>query len=131
METLHLINIIAHVATGSAALLVGFIALVTLKGGRNHVRTGRIFLKLITVVILTGLAGVFIFERNTFLLVITLLSGYTSYSGIRALKLRGRKPSLIDVLVSVLVLGSGFYYVYYITSIGMFWAPVIIYSTLG
>ena len=131
MTSLHSLNIIIHVLAGVVGLVTGFLAIGTRKGGKNHIKSGRIFLKIITVVILTGLIGVFVFHRNTFLLVITLLSGYTAFSGIRALRLHGNKPVCADYIIPILVLSSGIYYLYYIKSIGLFWQPVIIYSTLG
>src|SRR6187551_3258110 len=131
MENLHTINILVHVFAGIIALIAGFVAIGTKKGGSNHVTAGRMFIRIISLVIVTGLLGVFVFHRNTFLLVITLLSGYTAYSGIRALRLRGNKPAFIDYAIPIVVLASGFYYLYYISSIGFFWDPMIIYSTLG
>lgn len=131
MEQIHLFNIFIHVLAGTVALVAGFAALIVAKGGRLHVRFGKFFVKMITVVIVTGLVGVIVFQRNTFLLVITFLSGYTAYSGLRALKLRGSKPAFRDHLISVIVLGSGLFYLYYIKSIGLFWAPTVMYSTLG
>ena len=74
METLHSINIIIHVLAGVIALLLGFIAIGIRKGSKNHTRSGSLFWKITAIVIVTGLLGVFVFHRNTFLLVITLPS---------------------------------------------------------
>ncbi|QMU28803.1 hypothetical protein [Adhaeribacter radiodurans] len=131
METLHRLNISLHVLAGTLALIAGFVVLFLAKGNQKHVRFGRYFLWALSVVILTGLLGVIVFKRNTFLLVITLLSGYTAFSGIRTLRLKGQRPQLLDALVPVGVMSAAGYYLYYIQSIGMFWAPVVIYSTLG
>lgn len=131
MEIAHKLNILAHIITGAIALILGIIALTTIKGGKTHNKTGRYFLKLISIVILTGLMGVFIFGRNTFLLVITVLSGYVSFSGYRVLLLKSNVPKKVDILasmVSLLVLG---YFLYYFKSIGMIWSPIVIYSTVG
>jgi hypothetical protein len=131
MEILHKSNIILHVLTGTVALVLGVIALLTVKGGRFHNKTGRLFLSLISVVIFTGLIGVFVFGRNTFLLVITILSGYVSFSGYRILQSKANTPLLVDIviaIISILVLG---YFIYYFKSIGMIWSPIVIYSTVG
>lgn len=93
----HRTNIIVHVIAGSIALLLGVAALVTKKGGKNHKRSGNIFLGLLIVVIITGFAGVFVFGRNTFLLVITVLSGYFGFSGYRVLQTKSNQPQLVDV----------------------------------
>jgi len=131
MEIIHHINIIIHVLAGSIALLTGLTALSVSKGGKLHIRFGWYFTRMIILVILTGLVGIFVFRRNNFLLVITLLSAYNCFSGIRALRLKGRRPEAIDYLAPVIVTGSALYYLYYIQSAGLYWSPVIIYSTLG
>ena len=131
METLHHFNIILHVITGTIALLLGLLALLSTKGGRWHNQSGRYFLGLISIVILTGLVGVFVFGRNTFLLVITVLSGYVSFSGYRVLIRKNNKLKTLDVFVAVVSLLVLSYFLYYFKSIGMIWAPIIIYSTVG
>lgn len=128
---MHTISLTIHVLAGILALIAGFAAVFTFKGGKRHVQFGRCFLKSMSVVIATALIGVFVFDRNTFLLVITLLSGYNAYSGWRVLKLNGQKPALQDYIIPLLVLFSGIYYLYYILSSGLYWSPVVVYSTLG
>lgn len=131
MEIAHKANILLHIITGSLALILGVIALLSIKGGKVHNKSGKYFLKLIFIVILTGLIGVFVFGRNTFLLVITVLSGYVSFSGYRVLSNKSNTPKKFDIIiaiVSLLVLG---YFLYYFKSIGMIWSPIIIYSTVG
>ena len=131
LSTLHKANILTHITAGSMALLIGAIALIVRKGGKLHKNTGKIFLICLTLVILTGLLGVFIFGRNTFLLVITVLSGYLGFSGYRTLQTKSNQPKLIDITIAVLSLLSVLYFLYYFKSIGMIWSPVIIYSTVG
>lgn len=131
MESLHRVNISIHILAGTLALIAGFMVIFLAKGNQKHIRYGRYFLITLSVVILTGLLGVIVFKRNTFLLVITLLSGYTAFSGVRTLRLKGQRPQWLDGIVPVGVMGAAGYYLYYIQSIGMFWAPVVIYSTLS
>jgi uncharacterized membrane protein len=128
---LHTANIVTHVAAGSLALLCGIVALLTPKGGRRHRQSGRIFLYLLAVVIMTGLFGVFIFKRNVFLLVITLLSGYLGYSGFRIVQLKNNRPHAMDIVAAIVTLVSVTYFLYYLSTIGMIWSPVVIYSTVG
>ncbi len=131
MEVLHHSNIIIHIITGSIALLLGLIALTSVKGSKAHNKSGKYFLGFISVVIITGLIGVFVFGRNTFLLVITVLSGYVSYSGYRVLLLKSNQPKSIDIVVAIFSLMTLSYFLYYFKSIGMIWSPIIIYSTVG
>lgn len=127
----HKINIAVHVSAGSLALLVGLLAIIAAKGKKLHRLTGRLFLILMSVVMVTGLIGVFVFGRNTFLLVITVLSGYQAFSGYRAIKAKSNHPKFLDIGICLLALISVSYFLYYFKSIGMIWSPVIIYSTVG
>ncbi|MEM6768711.1 MAG: hypothetical protein AAF824_25870, partial [Bacteroidota bacterium] len=129
--SIHQVNIIIHVISGTLGLVLGIVALLSLKGGKVHNTSGRYFLLLMIVVILTGLIGVFVFGRNTFLLVITVLSGYVAFSGFRTLKDKANKPKALDMIVAIVSLLALFYFLYYFKKIGMIWAPVIIYSTVG
>jgi uncharacterized membrane protein len=131
LDTLHAINIFCHVSSGTLALLLGIFALLSTKGGQFHRACGRWFLGFISVVILTGLLGVFVFDRNKFLLVITLLSAYQAYSGYRTLQTKNNQVNFLDIGVGLVTVASAFYFLYYFQKIGMIWSPVIIYSTLG
>ncbi len=131
MDIAHNSNILLHIVTGTVALLLGIIALLSTKGGKIHNKSGNYFLKLIAIVIVTGMIGVFIFKRNTFLLVITVLSGYVSFSGYRVLRAKTNTPKRIDIIVAILSLLVLTYFLYYFKSIGMIWSPIIIYSTVG
>jgi uncharacterized membrane protein len=131
LSVIHKINIAVHIAAGSSALIVGLIAIIASKGKKLHRLTGRLFLILMTIVILTGLIGVFVFGRNTFLLVITVLSGYQAFSGYRVIKAKSNIPKFTDIFVCIIALVSVLYFLYYFKSIGMIWSPVIIYSTVG
>lgn len=128
---IHHINILLHVITGTSALVLGIIALLSRKGKSLHVTAGRWFLGFMSVVILTGLIGVFVFKVNTFLLVITLSSGYQGFAGYRVLQTKSNKPYILDISAIVLTLSACVYFLYYFNEIGMFWDPVIIYSTVG
>src|SRR5258708_11584045 len=127
----HSTNIVVHVTAGTIALLLGIITLSSEKGKSAHKKTGRLFLLSLLFVISTGLIGVFVFGRNTFLLVITLLSAYQGFSGYRILQTKSNKPESVDVLMAIITLLSAFYFMYFFKKIGMMWSPVIIYSTIG
>lgn len=127
----HQVNIWVHVSAGSVALLLGILILLLRKGGQNHRKLGRWFLAFLSVVIVTGLIGFLIFKVNQFLLVLTLLSGYNAYSGYRAIRTKSNVPKIQDILIAFITLCSGLFFLYYSNAIGMIWAPVIIYSTIG
>jgi len=131
METLHSANIITHVITGTIGLLLGVIAIISLKGGKLHVKSGRWFLRFLTVVCITGIFGIFVFERNTFLILITLLAAYQGFSGYRVLQTKSNQFYWIDLIAIILTASSCAYFLYYFQSIGMIWSPIVIYSTVG
>jgi len=128
---LHSSNILIHVLAGSLALLTGCVAILAKKGKKIHNQYGLIFLFLLGIAILTGLFGVFIFKRNSFLLVITVLSGYMGFSGYRILQTKSNKPRFMDIIVAVLAVLAVSYFIAYFKSAGMIWSPGIIYSTVG
>jgi cell shape-determining protein MreD len=128
---LHLLNIYTHVIAGSFALILGVISFFSKKGKKLHTNSGKLFLLGLIIVIITGLIGVFVFKRNSFLLIITVLSGYYGFSGYRTLKTKNNIPKLIDIILVIIAVISVFYFLYYFKSNGMYWSPVIIYSTIG
>ena len=130
-STFHQANIITHVSAGSIALLLGGAALIAHKRRVLHKKIGKIFLIFLSIVILTGFFGVFVFGRNTFLVVITALSGYNGFSGYRTLQTKSNEPKWLDIIVAIATLATVFYFLYYMKSIGMIWKPIVIYSTVG
>lgn len=125
----HQANILIHVIAGSAALMVSLLIFILKKGGTTHRKLGRLFLIFVFIVIATGLMGVLIFGRNSFLLVLTILSGYSAYSGYRVLKIK--TPNPLDITIASLTMTCGLFYVYYLNSADFVWSPIVIYSTLG
>jgi hypothetical protein len=131
MEILHKSNIFIHVFAGTFALILAIVAIISNKRRVFHKKVGKVFLIFMSVVILTGLLGVFVFGRNSFLLVITVLSGYFGFSGYRALQTKSNEPKTLDIIVALLSISTVFYFLYYFKTIGMIWNPVVIYSTVG
>lgn len=126
----HTVNIVIHVFAGITALLLGIVALITKKGKNKHKISSKWFLGFISFVIFTGLMGVFIFKRNTLLLVITSLSAYQAFSGYRVIHAKNNKAQWIDISMALITMISAIYFMYYIKSIGFLWSPIVVYSTL-
>jgi len=131
LSLLHRGNIIIHVSAGAVALLIGIYILFKAKRTRIHRISGRVFLLLLAIVVFTGLLGVFIFKRHSFLLVITVLSGYMGFSGFRAIRSRSNKPQVLDISIAFLALASVIFFLWYFTKTEMLWSGIIIYSTIG
>jgi len=131
LSLLHKGNITIHVFAGCLALLTGIHILFKAKRTRIHRISGRVFLLLLAIVVFTGLLGVFIFKRQSFLLVITVLSGYMGFSGFRAIRSKSNKPQVLDIAVAFLALASVILFLWYFTKTGMIWSGIIIYSTVA
>jgi hypothetical protein len=129
-ETLRLLNLILHVSAGGLALVFGALNIVNGKGGRQHDKLGKWFLRCIAVVVVTAAIGVLVFEFKAFLAVLTLLVAYQATSGYRVLKTKGSGPARIDLILSVAGIISAIVFIIYLRSITFPWSPVIIYSTL-
>lgn len=131
MQTTHLINIAIHAVAGTAALVAGVGAMAVQKRRPRHTRYGRAFTRLVYIVITTALFGVFVFRGNAFLFILTLLSGYNCFSGIRVMRLAGTRPQYLDYLMAGGVMLAGMGYLYVLKREGFYWAPAVIYSTVG
>ncbi|GAB3968897.1 hypothetical protein GCM10028806_13910 [Spirosoma terrae] len=131
MQTLHTANIVIHVLFGTFSLIVGLVTLFYQNRLRQHVRYGRIFLYLLTVVVATAFVGILFFRSDPFLLVLTLLSGYVGYSGYRAVRLKEQKTTTVDMLVTFGLLLGGSLYVKSLQLSEGHWSPTVVYSTFS
>jgi hypothetical protein len=132
MDTIfHSANIIIHIIAGSAALILGFIILFKPKGTLWHKKAGKIFTCFLILIVITGILGVIVFKRNLFLLVITILAGYNTYSGFRIVRQKSNKFYWPDIFVMIVSVTITLYFLYYLKSIGFYWNPVVISSTVG
>lgn len=128
---IHQANILIHVLAGTTALLVGGAALITPKYLSRHARLGRLFLYLLSVVVMTGFVGWLFFRSNNFLLMLTLLSGYVGYAGWRNVRLKEKRASAGDALMAIVALTLGVLFMLELRKQDGSWNPVVIHSTLG
>lgn len=113
-----------HIAAGTVALATFLVPMVTAKGGKVHRRVGWVFVAAMAVICLTGApASIYRLATQTrpgqqtaaaFLLFVTLLSGVSTWKGIRVLRFKGpgRNTSAIDLGASLL-LGLGSVFIFY------------------
>lgn len=127
----HLANIVIHIISGIAGLLIGFLILFKKKGTAFHKKAGKMFVFFMVLIVITGVLGVVIFKRNLFLLVITVLVGYNTYSGVRIVKMKSNILYLKDILVIITAIVITLFFLYYLKSIDFYWNPIVIYSTVG
>ena len=98
-----------HIASGFTALLIGTIPMFTRKGGKDHVRWGRVYFWAMTSVFFTAIP-LSIIKTNYFLFSIAIFSYYACFSGWRSVKRKNQDLAIIDHIALWVTL---------ITSIGM------------
>lgn len=126
METLVSGMLGAHIIAGTIALFTGPVAMLTLKGGKNHRLWGKVYFYSMVVVFLTAVV-LAIFKDIPFLFMIAFLSIYLVVSGYRALYLKklhiGQKATTGDwmfIIVSLIgcmsLVGWGLYRIFILNS---------------
>lgn len=117
MENILTCVLILHVVSGFIALTTGATALLAAKGRPVHRKAGRIYFWAMALVFATALALAG-FRFNRFLFMITFLSYYSVFAGVRALRLKtlhnGQNPAwfdwaagLVNAGMNVLFVGFG------------------------
>jgi len=95
-----------HVLSGFLALGFGLLAIVSKKGRKTHVLTGRVFFYLMLSVAVTAVI-VSLFKLNLFLLLIAGFAFYQNVSGYRSVKNKGMRPNWIDWSTTIIGLITG------------------------
>ena len=107
METLLLFT---HVGAGITALIFAPLAMLTQKGGAAHRRWGRVYFWAMFVIFVTALAILFV-RPNVFLFIISILSFYGAFSGVRSLRRkhpeRGERAARLDWGAAAVALLAG------------------------
>jgi uncharacterized membrane protein len=104
--------LILHVATGLAAVVVGFAPLLTRKGSRAHRLWGRLFVGLMTTLLVCAWAMTAL-HFNTYFLALSATASLTLFSGVRVL--RRKRPDIqrrdraktLDWLAALAAFGIG------------------------
>ena len=95
-----------HIGAGIVALVASLLAVVSAKGKKLHIRSGRIYF--------LGMLGIFItaipmalITGNQFLFITAVFSFYLAFAGIRFARNRSGVPATIDWIAVTLMLLSG------------------------
>ncbi len=106
--------VLSHVGAGITALFVAPVAMLTRKGGNAHKRWGRVYFWAMTLIFITALLLLTV-RPNIFLTLISVLSFYGVFSGVRSLKRKnpaqGQGPTWPDVLAARLALAAGLVFI--------------------
>jgi uncharacterized membrane protein len=110
MEMISKITLFLHIASGFTALLAGASAILTQKGGKNHLLSGKIYYWAMTGVAFSAVV-LAIFKGITFLFLIAIFSYYMNFTGRRTLQLKqigsGQQAEKIDWFVLAIASLSG------------------------
>ncbi len=91
MDTLFSAALAAHIASGSAALLLGLPPLIAAKGGRRHRRSGRWYIGAMQVV-LASAAVMAVLALKPYFAALTVGAAVSTFSGVRVL--RRKRPDI-------------------------------------
>ncbi len=127
----HIANIAVHVVAGITVIVCGMVAVSSVKGGRLHVTAGQIFVFAYMALAFTAVLGVVVFEFRSFLAIATVASSYDVFAGYRALRLRGRRPQAVDLVLSVVALLAPLAFIFAFRALHRPWSPALTWSVLG
>lgn len=127
----HIANIVCHILGGTLAIVAGLFAMVVRKRSKLHARAGMIFVWAYSLVIFTAVMGVLVFEFRSFLAVATFASSYSLFSGYRATRLRGERPTPLDVGAAVAGIAAPALFIGAMHILQKPWAPVLTWTVLG
>lgn len=83
--------VLSHVSAGGVVLLLGLLNFANRKGGRSHVRSGRVYVGAMWWICLSAILMMVFIRFSFFLLVITVLTFYSTFVGLRVLR-RKKSP---------------------------------------
>lgn len=96
--------LLLHVAAGLVAVLAGLGAILTEKGGRRHVRAGRVYVATMAFVVVSAVP-LAVAGDSVFLFTIALFTGYLLFAGYRVLDRKRGVPEEVERLDLVAVCG--------------------------
>jgi uncharacterized membrane protein len=93
----------SHVLAGITVLLLGVVSFANRKGSKNHILIGRVYVGSMWWICLSGITLISIYRFSMFLLVISVMTFYASFSGIRILRRKkAKKEAWYDWFVSAI-----------------------------
>jgi hypothetical protein len=100
MEMIYKVFYAVHIFSGFLSLLTGFLANISKKGSKFHIKAGRIYYYSMVSVFITALVTS-VYKANTFLLMIAIFSMYFAFVGVRVLKFKNKEYKAAKLEFSV------------------------------
>lgn len=98
--------LVTHILAGGIAVLGAALAILSDKGKRLHVLSGRTFFWGMAIIFLTAIP-MSIINSNVFLFLVAIFSFYLAYAGMRFARNRQGVASLLDWIAIGLVVSAG------------------------
>jgi len=98
--------LVLHIAAGFTALAFGLIALLSQKGKRAHLLTGRVFYWSM-LIIASSAVVLSSYRLNLFLLLIAFFAFYNTLSGYRSIRNKSLRPTAFDWIITATGLLTG------------------------
>ena len=109
-QSIYVVFTALHIGAGSVALIVAPVAMIVRKGGKAHRQWGRVFFWAMFAVFVSAL-GLLAISPSVFLFVLSILSFYAVFSGVRALRRkrpeRGEEATWLDRFGAVAAILTG------------------------
>ena len=109
--------LLIHILAGVVAVLAGLGAIVTMKGGRRHNQTGKLYAVMMSIVVVTAIP-LAVWTENWFLFAIAIFTGYLIAAGYRiVLRRRGGVQAVtatdyalhgLMITVGIAMIGGGY-----------------------
>jgi uncharacterized membrane protein len=128
---MHLLNIVFHVACGSAAMALGFLILSIDKGTERHRRLGRRFGWLTLAVCASAVIGTLLFRFVPLFAILTVLVLYQFLGAWRAVLVKERGPNLLDAALTACAAVAAFMLAPVVLTAPQGGSPVVIHATLA
>jgi len=106
MKTLLTCVLVLHIASGFTALAFGLFAILSKKGFRAHLLTGRVFFWSMLLIAASAVV-LSTFRLNIFLLLIAFFAFYNTISGYRSIRNKSLRPARIDWVITAIGLVTG------------------------
>lgn len=130
METIYNILLPLHVLAGFTALSTGFLAILSKKGMRHHIRWGRWYVIAMLGVCFSALV-ISLIRDNRFLLHIGIFSCYMAYNGQRVTKNKQGQGSMWDLILLLLFVVNGLFMLISQTAVLMVFGGIAVLLSMG
>ncbi|MFY0608483.1 MAG: hypothetical protein JXR10_17325 [Cyclobacteriaceae bacterium] len=124
----------SHAVSGGVVLVLGLINMLNRKGSKNHLLLGKIYVGTMWWICLSAFSIITFYRFSFFLLVVGILTFYSSFSGVRVVRRKSHKSKIwydwvVNIITVLFGIGLILYGIHYMLSVERF-APLGILSVI-